>query len=243
VPRRPAGKQSTKEEQPIASGQKTFGRPSGPNTRINSLILAKRVRVIGADNSQLGVLDLQEAMRQAQELGLDLVEVAPGADPPVCRIMDYGQYKYQQSKRQHEAKKNQKIVLLKEIKMRPRTEEHDFQFKLKHATEFVEEGNKVKITIMFRGRELSHQELGKRLMERFVEAIQEHAQLEAFPRMEGRMLTAVLAPKKAGGAPKADAKPKAPKPPAEAKAQDAAAASPKPQEPAAVATPPASGST
>ncbi len=184
--------------------------------------MAKKVRVIDADNAQLGVLDIAEAMKVAQEQGLDLVEVAPGADPPVCRIMDYGQYKYQQSKRQHEAKKNQKIVLLKEIKMRPRTEEHDFSFKLKHALEFIEEGNKVKITIMFRGRELSHQEMGHKLMARMVEATTEFAQVEASPRMEGRFLTAVLAPKKSGGgapakpavkpaAPKAEAKPEAKK--------------------------------
>ena len=187
---------------PIASG-KPFGQKSSSsssNTRINGLIMAKKVRVIGGESEQLGVLDTPEALRIAQEQGLDLVEVAPGADPPVCRIMDYGQYKYQQSKRQHEAKKNQKIVLLKEIKMRPRTEEHDFQFKLKHALEFVEEGNKVKVTIMFRGRELSHQELGHKLMARFVESTQDYAQLEASPRMEGRMLTAVLSPKKKTGA-------------------------------------------
>lgn len=161
--------------------------------------MAKKVRVIDAENAQLGVLEIADALRAAQEQGLDLVEVAPGADPPVCRIMDYGQFKYQQSKRQHEAKKNQKIVLLKEIKMRPRTEDHDFQFKLKHALEFIEEGNKVKITIMFRGRELSHQDLGHKLMARFVEATQEFAQAEASPRMEGRFLSTTLAPKKAGG--------------------------------------------
>ena len=154
------------------------------------------MRVIGLDNQQLGILDTSEAMRLAQEAAVDLVEVAPGADPPVCRIMDYGQYKYQQSKRQHEAKKNQKVVVLKEIKMRPRTEEHDFQFKLKHALEFVEEGNKVKVTIMYRGRELSHQEMGHKLLQRFVEATQEQAQVESPPRMEGRTLTLVLAPKK-----------------------------------------------
>jgi translation initiation factor IF-3 len=180
--------------------------------------MAKRVRVIDADAAQLGVLELPEALRVAQEQGLDLVEVAPGADPPVCRIMDYGQYKYQQSKRQHEAKKNQKIVLLKEIKMRPRTEEHDFQFKLKHALEFVAEGNKVKVTIMFRGRELSHQDLGHKLMARFIEATQDFAQVEASPRMEGRMLSGVLAPKKNTGGQVAKAAPKA-APKADAKAE------------------------
>ena len=194
--------------------------------------MAKRVRVIDADAAQLGVLEIQDALRVAQEKGLDLVEVAPGADPPVCRIMDYGQYKYQQSKRQHEAKKNQKIVLLKEIKMRPRTEEHDFLFKLKHALEFIAEGNKVKVTIMFRGRELSHQDLGHKLMARFVEATQDFAQVEASPRMEGRMLTGVLAPRKNIGGPVAKAAPKAeakaePKAEPRSDAKAAAAAGPK----------------
>lgn len=190
--------------------------------------MAKRVRVIGADNSQLGVLEIADAIKVAQDLGLDLVEVAPGADPPVCRIMDYGQYKYQQSKRQHEAKRNQKIVLLKEIKMRPRTEEHDFQFKLKHALEFIEEGNKVKVTIMFRGRELSHQEMGHKLMARLVAATQDHAQVEASPRMEGRMLTAVLSPRKGAAAKAAAAKPAVKPAPARETPSPTAAAAPKP---------------
>lgn len=154
------------------------------------------MRVISDTNEQLGVLELQEALRQAQESGLDLVEVAPGADPPVCRIMDFGQYKYQQSKRLHDAKRNQKVVLLKEIKMRPKTEEHDFQFKLKHALEFIEEGHKVKVTVMFRGRELSHQDMGHKLLERFIAQAEPVSTVEATPRMEGRMLTAVLSPKK-----------------------------------------------
>ena len=152
--------------------------------------------MISAENDQLGVLDLADALKQAQDAGLDLVEVAPGADPPVCRIMDYGQYKYQQSKRLHEAKRNQKVVHLKEIKMRPKTEEHDFQFKLKHATEFLGEGDKVKVSIMFRGRELSHQEMGMKLLERFTTLIEPHATVEMPARFEGRTLTLVLAPKK-----------------------------------------------
>lgn len=160
------------------------------------MISAKTVRVISSDNEQLGVLEFQDALKRAQESGLDLVEVAPGADPPVCRIMDYGQYKYQQSKRLHEAKRNQKVVHLKEIKMRPKTEEHDFQFKLKHATEFLEEGDKVKVSIMFRGRELSHQEMGMKLLERFVAQTEPFAAVEMPPRFEGRTLTLVLAPKK-----------------------------------------------
>jgi len=146
----------------------------------------------------MGILTIEEAMRQAEEAGLDLVEVAQTADPPVCRIMDFGQFKYQQSKRQHEAKKNQKVVHLKEIKLRPKTEEHDFQFKLKHAIEFVEEGDKVKVTVMFRGREMSHQDLGRRLMDNFVEKMSEYAQVESSAKMEGRTLSMILSPKKKG---------------------------------------------
>lgn len=140
-------------------------------------------------------------MHQAEELGLDLVEVSPNSDPPVCRIMDFGQYKYQQSKKQHEAKKHQKVTHLKEIKLRPKTEEHDYKFKLKHAMEFVTAGDKVKVTIMFRGREMSHQELGRRLMDKFVAEIEELAQIESPPKMEGRTLSLILAPRKVKGSP------------------------------------------
>lgn len=152
--------------------------------------------MIDSENEQLGILDIEEAMRQAGDIGLDLVEVAPNSDPPVCRIMDYGQWKYQQSKRAHEAKKHQKIIHLKEIKLRPKTEEHDFQFKLKHAVEFIEQGDKVKVTIMFKGREMSHQDLGRRLMEKFIESTEELATVETPPKMEGRSLSSILAPKK-----------------------------------------------
>ena len=154
------------------------------------------MRVVDAANEQLGVLTIEEALRLAEEQGLDLVEVAATADPPVCKIMDYGQYKYQQSKKQHEAKRNQKIIHLKEIKLRPKTEEHDFQFKLKHAIEFIDAGDKVKVSIMFRGRELFHKEIGDRLMQRFMEGITEVGQVETPAKMEGRALTMVLSPKK-----------------------------------------------
>ena len=184
-----------RQEADIASSGR--GRqPQGPTTRINHQIRVQQVRVISPEGEQLGILETEEALRQAEEVGLDLVEVAAAADPPVCRIMDYGQYKYQQSKRQHEAKKHQKIIHLKEIKLRPKTEEHDFQFKLKHAIEFVEAGDKVKVTIMFRGREMSHQDLGRRLMEKFVDSIGELAVVESPAKMEGRALSMVLAPKK-----------------------------------------------
>lgn len=135
-------------------------------------------------------------MARAEDIGLDLVEVAPEADPPVCRIMDYGQFKYQKSKRQHEAKKNQKIIHLKEIKLRPKTEEHDFQFKLKHALGFLDHGDKVKVSVFFRGREMAHQDLGRRLLDKFGEQSAELAQIESPPRMEGRTMTMILAPHK-----------------------------------------------
>ena len=152
--------------------------------------------MIDPENEQLGILELEEALNTADDLGLDLVEVSPNSDPPVCRIMDYGQYKYQQSKRQHEAKKNQKIIHLKEIKLRPKTEDHDFQFKLKHALQFMEAGDKVKVSVFFRGREMIHQDLGHKLLAKFVELSSEIAAVEVPPKMEGRSLSMVLTPRK-----------------------------------------------
>jgi translation initiation factor IF-3 len=132
----------------------------------------------------------------AQERGLDLVEVSPNAAPPVCRIMDYGKYKYETSKKAGEAKKKAARVELKEVKMRPKTEEHDFQFKLKHARRFLEEGNKVKVTVMFRGREVTHPEFGRRLLEKVTEKIQDIGVVETTPRMMGRFMSMVVTPKK-----------------------------------------------
>lgn len=152
--------------------------------------------MIDPDNEQLGILELEEALSKAEDQGLDLVEVSPNSDPPVCRIMDYGQYKYQQSKRQHEAKKNQKIIHLKEIKLRPKTEDHDFQFKLKHALQFMEAGDRVKVSVFFRGREMIHQNLGHRLLEKFIDLSSEIATVEVPAKMEGRSLSMVLAPRK-----------------------------------------------
>ena len=122
--------------------------------------------------------------------------MAANADPPVCRIMDYGQYKYQQSKRAHEAKKNQKVVHLKEIKLRPKTEEHDFNFKLKHALEFIEKGDRVKVSVFFRGREMAHQQLGRKLLDKFAEEAKDMTQLEVAPKMEGRSMSMILVPLK-----------------------------------------------
>ena len=152
--------------------------------------------MIDAENEQLGILEMEDALQQAEDQGLDLVEVAGNADPPVCRIMDYGQYKYQQSKRAHEAKKNQKVVHLKEIKLRPKTEEHDFNFKLKHALEFIENGDRVKVSVFFRGREMAHQDLGRKLLMKFAELAEEMTQVEVPAKMEGRAMTMILVPKK-----------------------------------------------
>ena len=189
---------SYRKETAIAQSNRA-GRKREPQTKVNRLITAATVRVINFDDEQLGVIELEDALSRAEENGMDLVEVAPNADPPVCRIMDYGQFKYQQSKRQHEAKKHQKIILVKEVKFRPKTEEHDFNFKVRHAISFLEEGNKVKVTVMFRGREMSHRELGRNILDRVIESIDEIAAVESPAKMEGRSMTMVLAPHKTKG--------------------------------------------
>lgn len=146
------------------------------------------------DGEQLGIMAIEEAFAAAEESALDLVEVSPNSDPPVCRIMDFGRYKYQQSKRSHEAKKRQKNIQVKEVKLRPKTEEHDFQFKARHIRRFLGEGNKAKVTIMFRGREMMHQHLGLRLLNRMTEELKDIAQVEQEPTQEGRNMSMVLAP-------------------------------------------------
>jgi translation initiation factor IF-3 len=140
-------------------------------------------------------LPTEQALQQAYSMNLDLVEVAPEARPPVCRIMDYGKFRYEQSKKAREAKKKQTVIELKEIKLRPKTEEHDFQFKARHAERFLKEGNKAKITMMFRGREMVRMDRGKALLERFVEALKDAGVVEQAPKIEGRNMTLILAPK------------------------------------------------
>jgi translation initiation factor IF-3 len=164
------------------------------DVRINREIRAKEVRVIDPEGKQLGVLTVVEALRAAANFELDLVEVSPKSDPPVCRIMDYGKFKYQQSKKAHDARKRQTVVQLKEVKMRPKTEEHDFQFKLRHIERFLKEGNKTKITIVFRGRELAHPDLGRNMLSRVTEEAKEWGKVEQFPKFEGRNFTMILAP-------------------------------------------------
>jgi translation initiation factor IF-3 len=160
------------------------------------MIRAKEIRVVDEEAGQLGVMTPEQALTLARSKELDLVEVAPGANPPVCRIMNYGKFQYQKSKRAHEAKKHQKQVLLKEVKFRPKTEEHDFQFKKNHIVRFLDEGNKAKATVVFRGREMTHQELGRRLMERLIEELKDVAETERPPKMEGYAMVTIFLPKK-----------------------------------------------
>ena len=151
--------------------------------------------MIDSEGKQVGILPLKEAIRIAEEQGLDLVAVAPTASPPVCRIMNYGKYKYQQSKRTHEARKHQTIIHVKEVKLRPRTDEHDFEFKLRHAKRFLSEGNKVKVSVLFRGREMAYPDLGLQVINRFIEGLKELTVVEQAPRLEGRNMVSILSPK------------------------------------------------
>ena len=161
-------------------------------TRINDQIRVREVRVVSDTNEQLGVMSIRSALQIAEERHLDLVEVAPNAKPPVCRIMNYGKYRYEQQKREKEAKKKQKVLVLKEVKLRPNIEDHDFYVKLKGAQRFLGDGSKVKVTIMFRGREMSHPELGRDLLLRFAKELNEVAHVEKEPKLEGRNMTMVM---------------------------------------------------
>jgi translation initiation factor IF-3 len=164
--------------------------------RINELIRAKEIRVVDEEAGQLGIMTPEQALELAKARELDLVEVAPGATPPVCRIMNYGKFQYQKSKRAHEAKKHQKQVIMKEVKFRPKTEEHDFEFKKNHIVRFITDGNKAKAAVVFRGREMTHQEIGRKLMDQLVEDLKEIADVERPPKMEGYALVAIFLPKK-----------------------------------------------
>jgi translation initiation factor IF-3 len=204
------------------------------------------VRAVGPEGEQLGILPIDQALARAQELGMDLVEVSPMAKPPVCKIMDYGKFKYTEKKKQNEAKKKQVVVQLKEVKLRPRTEEHDYNVKIGKIREFLHEANKARVTVMFRGREITHRELGQKVLQRVIEDMKEVAVIEAVPRMEGRQMFMILAPNpkmlqrqrdqaKAAGATAA-----APRPPAPGAAP---APVPAPAAPAtSAAQPPAEGS-
>ncbi len=194
------------------------------------------MRVIDEEGKQLGIMAPFDALKLARGQGLDLVEVAPTANPPVCRIINYGKYLYQLSKRQHEARKHQKSIGLKEVKLRPRTSEHDFDVKRNRIVEFLQEGAKVKVTVMFRGREMAHRDLGFKMLERLIESLSEVGQAEVRPRLEGPNLSVIIAAKKAAakgsggkaaGAPAAAAPPARPAP-APAAGSPPVAATPKP---------------
>ncbi len=159
----------------------------------------REVRVIGAEGEQLGIMAVRDAMNKAQENGYDLVEIAPTAQPPVCRIMDFGKFKYEQSKKQHSVKVHQRGGHLKEVKLRPHTDEHDLDYKVRHIKRFLEEGNKAKVTLMFRGREMAYIDKGRQLMAKVIENIGDSGAVEQHPRLEGNNMIMILAPKGQSG--------------------------------------------
>jgi len=168
------------------------------------------VRLIGKEGEQVGIVPIREALRMAEEAEVDLVEIAPLAVPPVCKLMDFGKFKYREAKKLHEAKLKQKQIQVKEVKFRPGTDEGDYQIKLRNLIKFLEEGDKTKVTLRYRGREMAHQEFGHRLIERVKNDLEAYAVVEQWPKMEGRQLIMVLAPKKVAPAVKKKAAPAAP---------------------------------
>nr|WP_281248262.1 translation initiation factor IF-3 [Roseovarius azorensis] len=161
---------------------------------MNERIRADEIRLIGADGENVGVVTPERALDMAEEAGLDLVEISPNATPPVCKIMDFGKYKYETQKREAEARKKQKVIEVKEIKFRPGTDTHDYQVKMRSVVKFLEGGDKVKITLRFRGREMAHQDLGRQLLERIADDIKEVGRIENMPKMEGRQMIMIIGP-------------------------------------------------
>jgi translation initiation factor IF-3 len=194
------------------------------DARINDRIRARQVRLIAADGAQLGVKPLPEALQIARDQGLDLVEVGAVADPPVCRIMDFNRWKYEQQQRKKESRKKASNVVIKEMKFRPKIDEHDYETKMRHVERFLGEGSKVKLTIMFRGREMAHPELGRRILERVAERVAEIAIVESAPKQDGRNMTMVLNPTRRPKAKSNERKSAAPKASAPAPAGEAAGA-------------------
>ena len=168
-------------------------RSDGP--RVNHQINVPQVRLVGEDGTMVGVVSTREAISMAADAGLDLVEVSPNATPPVCKILDFGKFKYEEQKRKNEARKKQKVIEVKEIKLRPGIDIHDYEVKMRAIHRFLEEGDKVKVTMRFRGRELAHQEIGMAVLERVKTELQEKSKVEQWPKMEGRQMTMVIAPK------------------------------------------------
>ncbi len=171
-------------------------KPTGPRQRVNRDVRAPKVRLIGPEGDQLGVVTSREALFKAQDLGLDLVEISPNASPPVCKILNYGKYRYEQTKKDKENKKAQHQIKIKEVKVKPNIDEHDLQVKLKRARDFIEKGFKVKVTCMFRGREMAHKDVGQRVVDRICDELEEIADTEARAKQLGRNLSLTLAPKR-----------------------------------------------
>nr|WP_276268236.1 translation initiation factor IF-3 [Marivivens niveibacter] len=167
-------------------------RETGPRT--NERIRAPEIRLIGAEGENIGVVTPQRAMALADEAGLDLVEISPNANPPVCKIMDFGKFKYEQQKKEAEARKKQKVIEIKEVKFRPGTDKHDYDVKMRSVLKFLDNGDKVKVTLRFRGREMAHQDLGRQLLEQIAEDVKEHGKIENMPKMEGRQMIMMIGP-------------------------------------------------
>ena len=185
----------------LAVGERYIARPpiqtpprnDGP--RVNTEIEARSIRLVGADGEMIGVVTLREGLAMAEEAGLDLVEVSPNAEPPVCKILDFGKFKYEAQKKKAEARKKQKVIEVKEIKLRPNIDEHDYDVKMRSMRKFLEEGDKVKVTLRFRGRELAHQDLGVKVLDKVRTDLDAVAKVESHPRLEGRQMVMVVAPK------------------------------------------------
>lgn len=183
----------------IATGFRGRGRPDfrrGPVIRINERIRVPQVRVVGDDGEQFGVLETRDAIRRAREQGMDLVEVAPNAEPPVCKIIDFGKFQYEQKKKANEAKKKQVVITVKEVKFRPGTDVHDYEYRMKRSRGWLQEGDKVKATIWFRGREMTHRELGARILEQLEKDLADVGDVEMRPRMEGNQMFTIFQPKR-----------------------------------------------
>ncbi|MDA8232935.1 MAG: translation initiation factor IF-3 [Magnetospirillum sp.] len=169
--------------------------PKSDGPRVNREIDARSIRLVGADGEMIGVVSLREGLVMAEEAGLDLVEVSPNADPPVCKILDFGKFKYETQKKKAEARKKQKVIEVKEVKLRPGIDENDYNVKMRSMRKFLEEGDKVKVTLRFRGRELAHQDLGFKVLERVRAELEELGKIEQHPKMEGRQMVMVIAPR------------------------------------------------
>jgi translation initiation factor IF-3 len=179
----------------MAMGRRFSREPRGPQIRINHRIRVPEVRVVAEDGSNLGVLATEDALRRAQEVGLDLVEVNPKSAPPVCKILDFGKYKYEEKKKQREAKRKQTVMEVKEIKIRPKTDDHDLDVKVRAARKFLEAGNKVKVTVRFRGREITHPERAQMQLDAMLDKVEDLANVEQSPTMEGKTMAITIAPK------------------------------------------------